>query len=258
MKLIISELQAIRTFVSREFASTIEELVRTFGWKHVQPAELRPGRLRASLVEILGCMPDIILFWEGYWFINRNAHELDRLDCRKALFADDIHDRGNDRVYLLWAAFVICDTILCAYQNAFVKLYPFLAARKQVIWVPHAASPEYFLSFNEQAENSMLLSGAIGQSYPLRQRMKALHDDGTLPIVHIPHPGYGRSYDHSTDVRVGSGYARAIHRFRAAFTELLDLRLFGRQAFRDPRHRLASFGGPSGYRAPRPVGDDRR
>jgi Glycosyl transferases group 1 len=221
MKLIISEYQAIRTFVSREFAATIEELVSTFGWKHVQPAELRAGRIRASLVDILGSVPDVILFWEGYWFINGHADELDGLDCRKALFADDIHDRGNDRFYLLWAAFLICDTILCTYKNAFLQFYPALAARKEVVWVPHAASPEFLLPFNERAENSILLSGAIGESYPLRQRMKALHDLGTWPIVRIPHPGYGQSYDHTRDERVGAGYARAIHRYRSAFTDCL-------------------------------------
>ncbi len=54
--------------------------------------------------------------------------------------------------------------------------------------------------------------------------MKALHDLGIWPIVRIPHPGYGQSYDHSRDERVGAGYARAIHRYRSAFT---DCSIFG-------------------------------
>jgi hypothetical protein len=219
VKLIISDLGALRGFVSREFAWTIGDLVTTFGWKHVEPRELCPGELKRSVIDRLGGMPEVILFWECYWFINDNAEEVDRLDCRKAVFADDIHIRRDDQTFLRWPAFIIADAILCTYENAFVRLFPSFAARKPVVWVPHAASPEFMLPFNEHSRNSVLLSGALGPAYPLRQQMKSLCDLGTLPIVHVPHPGYHEYYNHATDPRVGCGYAGLIHRFRSVFTD---------------------------------------
>jgi hypothetical protein len=221
MKLLLADLHALRTFVSREFASTIDELVMGFGWSHVEPSDLCHGRgcLETKLIERLGAMPEVVLFWEGYWFINAYAEELDRLECRKAIFTDDLHHRDDGGKFARVGAFIICDTILCTYKNAFPAYYPEFVAGKKVVWVPHAASAEYFLPFNRQAENSVLLSGAISFHYPLREQMKALHDRGTLPIVHKPHPGYHLRYDHKCDSRVSAGYARQIHRYRTAFTD---------------------------------------
>ena len=104
-------------------------------------------------------------------------------------------------------------------ECVFAILDPAFAATKQVVWVPHAASPEFLLPFNESAENSILLSGALGEVYPFRQRMKSIYDTGRFVIVHVPHPGYQQYYNHSCDERVGAGYARTIDRFRSAFTD---------------------------------------
>ena len=221
MKLIMTELQARRVFVSREFTCTIDDLVTNLGWSHIEPAELygHTGHLRSRLIDRLGALPDVILFWEAYWFINVHAEELDRLDCWKAVYTDDLHYPNEARMFVRMAAFILCDTVLCAYKNAFSQFYPEFAATKQVVWVPHAASPEFLLPFNESAENSILLSGALGGAYPFREQMKSLCDSGIFPIVHVPHPGYHQHYNHSSDGRVGAGYARTIHRFRTAFTD---------------------------------------
>jgi hypothetical protein len=221
MKLVLADLRDLRKFVSREFATTIGVLVSDFGWSHIEPFELfrDGGRLAPRLVEKLGGMPEVVLFWEGYWFINVHAEEIDRLDCHKAVFTDDLHHHDEPRKLMRSAAFILSDTILCTYANAFPVYYPEFASRKRVVWVPHAASPEYFLPFNEGAENAVLLSGALSFHYPLRERMKALCDSGTLLIVHAQHPGYHLRYDHDSDGRVGAGYARRIHRYRAAFCD---------------------------------------
>jgi hypothetical protein len=55
--------------------------------------------------------------------------------------------------------------------------------------------------------------------YPMRRQMKALHEENCMPIVFFEHPGYHCEFDHESDERVGSGYARKIARHLAAFTD---------------------------------------
>ena len=90
---------------------------------------------------------------------------------------------------------------------------------KRVVWVPHAASPEFLLPLNESAENVIFLSGMINHYYPLRQRLKSLADEAELHIVEHPHPGYQCQHNHDSSGVVGAGYARRINASRAAFTD---------------------------------------
>jgi len=74
------------------------------------------------------------------------------------------------------------------------------------------------LRYNQRPENAIFLSGAVNQSYPLRLRVRALHDRGKYPIVVHEHPGYGE-FDFGTNASVGRGYARRMNSYRAAFTD---------------------------------------
>jgi hypothetical protein len=103
----------------------------------------------------------------------------------------------------------------------FDRFFPEVAATKEIVWVPHAASPEFLLPFNESAENVVLLSGMVNDYYPLRLRLRAMASEQTAQIVELPHPGYQCNHDHETSDVVGAGYARRIRAVRAAFTDAL-------------------------------------
>src|SRR5262249_27812651 len=127
-----------------------------------------------------------------------------------------------------------CDVILAAYAYAFDEFHPGLAETKTVVWIPHSASPDFMLDYNEHPANGIFLSGAMDWLYPLRCRMKSLHDQGIYPIVFQPHPGYGCGYDYAVDHRVGRPYARSINRMRAAFTDCLRYRYVVAKYFEIP------------------------
>jgi hypothetical protein len=228
MKLIVAPLRELDHYVSREFAYIIRELIETYGWCHVETAALSadPTPLREILHAKFGSAPCVILFWESYGLICDRAGQIEELDCLKVVFADDLH-RGTTRDtfrYSQLLAYMLCDVVLSTYAYRLHDFFPEARSFAQVVWVPHAASPDFLLPFNEDAEVAILLSGALSTAYPLRQEMKALHDCCRYRIDHHAHPGYHTGYDHPNDPTAGPGYARLIGRYRVAFTDCLTYR----------------------------------
>ena len=131
-------------------------------------------------------------------------------------------------------SFALCDTILCTNGRVWDAFYPEFAGTKKVIWIPHSASPDFMLPYNPNPENSILLSGAIGRHYPLRQQMRALYEQGSYSIVYHQHPGYYTGYKYESDNYVGGAYAKTINRYRAAFTDSLIFRYVVAKYFEIP------------------------
>jgi len=221
MKLIVSEMKALGGYVSREFYYVMRELIERYGWAQVETAALlnssRP--LRDALSEEYGELPETILFWEGYELLNARARDLLGLDCRKCVFADDLHSWDAASKQAKRVAYLTCDTVLAAYAYAVDNFFPALSRMRRVVWVPHAASKDFLLPFNERPSNAVMLSGAVSHHYPLRQRVKSLHDMKPRAVTYHAHPGYRCDFDHARDGRVGGGYARLVNRHRAAFTD---------------------------------------
>jgi Glycosyl transferases group 1 len=238
MKLLVSWMRELGTYVSREFHYTMRELLEEHGWRHVEPWVLSQdgASVRDRLLQSAGEIPEVILFWETYELFNAIQPALRDLGCRLALFADDLHSlwgqesRREGRV----RAFTDCDLVLSSYGYAFDEFYPELRGRKRVTWAPHAASPDFVLPMNDRPEDAILLSGFIGSLYPLRMRVKALQEEGRCAVVRQEHPGYREGYDYQNDLRIGAGYARTIHRFRAAFTDALTFRYVVAKYFEIP------------------------
>jgi len=221
MKLIVSNLEALSSYLSREFYYIMSDLVSIHGWRHVETGELlaRGGNLADKLYLEFGELPEIILFWESYELIERHAADIYLLNCRKFVFADDLHwfdDHGRLKKSL---AFALADGVLATYGYCWDHFYPQFRGTKRVVWIPHAASPDFIVPYNPQAENFVMLSGATTSHYPLRQQLKGLHERGSYAIVYQQHPGYYTGYDYQNDENVGTGFARKLNSYRAAFTD---------------------------------------
>src|SRR5262245_34193292 len=223
MKLLVSWMHALSRYVSREFYYTMQDLVCLHGWRHIEPWALAQGSraVKLSLQDAVGEVPELILFWETYDLFNAVAPELRELGCRTALFADDLHMLSGDEAKRdsKLQAFAQCDLALTSYGYMFDEFFPELHCRRNVVWAPHAASPDFALPFNDRPRNAILLSGAIGSFYPLRLRLKTLLADERYAIVHHEHPGYSDTYDYENDVRIGRGYALRIHECKAGFSD---------------------------------------
>ena len=220
VKLLISEMRAWSAYISREFYYTMTELVATYGWKHVDTQELwnQPGSLADRLQRQFGEMPSVILLWERYDFFISVLAELRKLPIVTCIFADDLHWTDATMRSQKLASLSTCDLILAAYEPVFDTFYPGVRRTKNIVWTPHAACPDYFLTFNDNPLRSVLLSGKIHPAYPLRVKLRELHESGNYPIDLLAHPGYHCEYDYASDPAVGAGYAEEIHSRLCAFT----------------------------------------
>lgn len=221
MKLIVSELEVLRTYVSREFYHVMRALITDFNWRHVETRELwnAAGTMRDTLLRVWDELPEVILFWEGYELLTARALEVQQLHCRKVILADDLHWWDAGMRVRKTVGFALCETVISTVGYAWNRLYPEFAGTKRVVWVPHSASPDFMLPYNPNPENAIFVSGATGNYYPLRDRMKALSEEGAYAIVCQEHPGYYTGYDYDQNEAVGRGYASKINNYRAAFTD---------------------------------------
>jgi hypothetical protein len=221
MKLIISELIARSSYVSREFAYIIRDLIGNYGWRHIETYDLLrdPRSLKNLLLDKYGELPETILFLEGYELLSAREKEINELDCHKCILCDDLH------CWSLWMrrekirAFSMCDTILSTYGYIFDHFYPELSNTKDIAWIPHSASPDFLLDYNGNPENAIFLSGAVSDHYPLRQQMKDLFTNGANRIVYHQHPGYHCHYNYENNANIGRAYAERINSYRGAFTD---------------------------------------
>ena len=236
MKLLVSRLEDLRTFVSREFYFIMSELISTHGWQHIETSDFFDGSatLRDKLLSTFGEIPESILFWEGYEQIGAMATDVYSLKCRKFVLADDLHYWTDQARLTKAVGFALCGTVLATCGYAWDSFYPEFGGAKKVVWIPHSASPDFMLPYNPDAENSILLSGAIGHYYPLRQQMRELYDQGSYSIAYHQHPGYYTGYDYENDPSVGNGYAQTINRYRAAFADSLIYRYVVAKYFEIP------------------------
>ena len=238
MKLIISHLEVIRTYVSRELYFIQHDLITNHGWRHIESNSLqyRPGSLEHKLRTAFGELPEIVIFWEAYALVYRHCREMQGLKCRKFFFADDLHSWNRRMREMKVIVFAVSDVILSPYVYRWMSLFPELS-KKRTVWVPHSASADFMLPFNPGAENSIFLSGAINEAYPLRQRMLQLHHDGSYAIKYHRHPGYYCGYDYERDGRIGRGYAERIRQCRVGFADsVFPFAISGGEVFRDSRH----------------------
>lgn len=221
MKLIISELKDRSRYTTREAAYIILELVTKYGWMQMETEDLcySPGSFKSLLLRGLGELPEVMLFWEGYYLLNRRREEIESLDCGKYILCDDLHGGEDHSRQDKLAAFSMFNTILSTYGYVFHQYYPELSTTKRVVWMPHSASPDFLVTYNKHPENAVFLSGAVNDYYPLRLRVKALGDSGSYPIVIHRHPGHRCDFDYETDTSIGRRYAERINTYRVAFTD---------------------------------------
>lgn len=210
----------VSTYVTREFYYIQTDLMSTYGWKHIEINELWNGAwtIRDKLMNEFGELPETILFWQAYEFLNAHAADIRRLDSHKLFFGDDLHRWSKEERQEQLVSFELCETILSTYAYSFHKFCPELCGVKNAVRIPHSASSDFLLCYNEHPENAIFLSGVVDQTYPLCLRVRALRDSGSYPIVVHTHPGYG-AFDFEVEASIGPGCARRMNSYRAAFTD---------------------------------------
>jgi hypothetical protein len=236
MKVLVSWMNELSGYVSREFYFIMQDLVHAHGWRQIQPESLGSGDGLRTLIDRAGGTPDLVLFWEAYDLAIRLRPALAEAGIRCYFFADDLHEMWGEesRRAQKLEAFASCDGVLCPYAYRFDDFFPELRGKQRVEWIPHSASPDFFIPFHDRPCNKILLSGAGGPQYPFRGRLKDMQEANHPSIDHIDHPGYGCDHDYTADPRVGAGYARRLQHYKAAFTDALIYRYVVAKYFEIP------------------------
>ena len=203
--------------MTREFHYVMSDLITHFNWRHIEIDKLwdANGTVAERLVHEFGELPEVILFWEAYEFMNAHARDIHKLRSRKIILTDDLHWGKRQKA----VSYALCDLVLATCAYLWDRLYPDFAGTKPLAWVPHSASPDFMVPYNSHPENSIFISGAAGRCYPLRERMWTLHAQGAYSLVGHGHPGYYTGYDYEQDGNIGRSYARKINNCRSAFTD---------------------------------------
>ena len=125
MKLIVSHLEAIRTYVSRELYFIQRDLITNHGWRHIESHSLqyRPGSLEHKLRTTFGELPEIAIFWEAYELVYQHCREMQGLKCRKVFFADDLHWWNRRMRETKVIVFAVSDVILSPYVYRWASLF---------------------------------------------------------------------------------------------------------------------------------------
>lgn len=236
MKLIVSHLETLRTYVTREFYFITMDLMSKYDWKHIEISKLwnSSGTVGENIVREFGELPETVLFSQAYEFLQARAADIQRLNCHKVFLADDLHWWNQPMRQMKFISFALCDTVLATYAYTLTKFYPELTGVKKVVWIPHAASPDFMVPYNDCPENSIFLSGAISQHYPLRQDMMNLRAQHSYSIKSHTHPGYHVGYDYTSNTNIGRGYAEKINKYRVGFTDCLTFKYVVAKYFEIP------------------------
>lgn len=198
-----------------KFVRLFERVAERLGSRVVFCDDVRADDLPADC-------PFVVVVKPVQWGRSSDFGGLPGLPDRIKVFGlwDDIHQGKRGTRYLsrdrrvLTRFFRRCDTILCTSRAPFLAWYPRHAAK--LVHFPHFYSADHFdaVDFNESPLPECILSGSVGEFYPLRRRA------ATNPrVVRMPHPGYGAAARSGAGSALfGRAYAEELARYRCAVT----------------------------------------
>jgi hypothetical protein len=198
-------------YLSGEFSELHESLVE-LGWSKVVIGNDADADILDAMQRAL-----VVILWEGYEFLERNAYALERQSAcspqrtRRIAFCDDVHSFTTARREQRLRVFEWADTILATYPSRLRVWYPEVPEEK-VRWIPHAAASYFHHSLTfSPASDRVLLSGSRTWSYPFRQFCAEKLSPDVCEIV--DHPGYpGYPGDRKTPVKYAPAALQRIGR----------------------------------------------
>jgi len=202
------------TYVMRELSYLYEGLIQAYGWQELHIADVR------KLLELSDkSLPEVLLVCERG--LQDVAPHIGALEA--------VHERGVKIVHLTddlqslsrttKEAFVRFFNVLDAYVGPYayrleLHLSTLNVTIPELMWLPHSVSQEFtYLPLNKKPKRRVLLAGALGEPYPLRQWVQ--DNMNKLPIVDVlPHVGYEGEYGPEQSIH----FASTMRTYIAAFT----------------------------------------
>ena len=200
------------------FMMDLARRMRTFGWHVFNTEELTT---RAQ------CIPDLLVFyipqpagydaavrWRNRMLANESGTSGRLAEATWLLLMEDVGDTATN--YVLRKAGTWFDGIFARYPASTISQLVFhnhVTPRRRILSFPHAASRDFLLPLVFEAKNdSVLLSGEVGQDYPLRVAARALNRQGVVRRRTVT----TRTGDFSDPQQQARSYAKEISRFHIA------------------------------------------
>lgn len=159
-----------------------------------------------------------ILFFRANTLITKFYEQIKMMNIFKIIYVDDLHNsleilelRNLDK-----NIFDNFNLILSTYKYCFNKFFHKVNLDK-VYWFPHSFNEQFKIDYNNNPKNKIILSGAVCDAYPMRQKMYSLLDK--YPIDVLQHPKYSKYKLHDI---IGKKFIEKLNNYRFGFTCCLN------------------------------------
>ena len=188
-------------YILPDFVHLVRILERVYNWITFTPKNpaLLWQELLSKSLQVRGRAPDVVLFRESlelmaeFSLFRNSINGAAFFNTQVWVLLDDSHwhgrSEGEASAHRIARSLNLAkaDLILATYAYTLPKYYPNLNPSR-VMWLPHAASPEFVLSLNPHPRVAAFVAGTLSKWYPLRQQAAALAGHRPDIIVH-KHPG---------------------------------------------------------------------
>lgn len=190
-------------FLEKELANLTNLIV----WRH-------SGRIENILNNTFN-KPDFILIVNDMGFrMTPVLKGLHSIDIPTALIVNDLHRFTESRRHYIRKNNI--NYIFSIIRDKFHENYP--EYKNKMIWLPHSINNKIYKDYHLIKDISLLMMGAVNESYPLRQKILKTYK-GNLELVYHEHPGYQSINKLKRDsLYIDEKYAKEINRAKIFFT----------------------------------------
>ena len=205
-------IEAWSTYVFREHYYIFDGLFRTYNWKPINMQELMDAvdEKNGTLV------PEVVMVWSligNYDFLKKARAK----GVKFAFYQEDMQKLGGKDPEALRKFLSLTDYIVAAYGYHIKDYFAPLKVNPmpKVIWLPHAAGPEYrHLKVNNNPKRHILVPGA-SKKYCYPMRAWAIEESKRNSNIEVlPHRGYKKHYAMAQSIDFG----QHLHKYQAIFT----------------------------------------
>lgn len=231
MKVIISPMFEVSdaNYLRRCYRLPLKEL-SSLGWSFIDPKDIIGYDFKDFFFNKYNILPEILLFWSYNYkvflmwdFIYKHRKDIYGESWLKCVYLDDIHTKLNsDLNAQRLSVFMNFDCILTPYATLFNKFYPSICVKK-VFLVPHFVNNDFYVDFNNNPANKILLSGVINKYYyPFRFLLYNVAISKKYPIDILK---FSDSPSNDFDLYYGKSYIMKLNGYLVGFATSGNIKL---------------------------------
>jgi hypothetical protein len=185
--------------------------LNSLGWKYINEDNILNTDFNQYMKDNFNNV-SVILFWRANTLLINQYQNIINNNIKKFIYLDDLHDSPEIKeLKNISDNFFHHFDIFSTYAYCLQK---FINTETKVNWLPHSFNDIFFVDFNKDPIDKLLVSGNIDkQIYPMRSKVLSLKNH--FPIDYLGHPGYQKRKKHDI---VGKSFINRLNTYLACFT----------------------------------------